>query len=505
MKLKESIKYFINLLCVLLWVVPIYYFARDFLEVDTFFKISHKENLDVLLFSIKQAFFSTIIALGISLIPAYYVTYEDNILTKFINGLVFIPFFFPVISVVTIFSIVFNLEFFKQFNILYTLKAIVIANVFYNTPLFVKYISEGLKKIPKEISEAMKVDGASGLTIFFRGQLPLILPQVFRGFILIFTYCFLGFGIILSLGGIKFSTIEIEIVNSIMSNGDYSKAMYLGLLQVFVLLVLNFTSGFFKEYELSGDREYKKVSCFFKWYSFVYMIIQYGVIIFSLLYSFVNIFTGEVSFKVYKTLFSSEFLEEYPIVQSLINSFEISIVVSSIAVVLIYIVIKNYNRFTDVLIFSNLGISSAFLAITLYYLNVLFDIPLIILLVMGYLVVVIPIGYSFMYQYVKKFPREVEESAALDCKNLLQRFVYVEFPILKNIFLSAFLQIFSVVFGEFTIGYTMQLEDSFPLASLVNYSLVSNKKYMESSAFTSIIIIIILTTFILGEYIKEKE
>lgn len=495
----------INLVCGLAWVLPVYFFARDFFHIDKIRELSQQNILDVLFFSVKQSFYSTVVAFLIALIPAYYSAYKRNFLTKLINGLIFIPFFFPVISVVTIFSIVFNMEIFKELNILYSLKAIVIANVFYNSPIFVKYIGEGLKRIPKEIIEAMKGDGADNITIFFRGQLPLIMPQTFRGFILVFTYCFLGLGIVLSLGGIKYSIIEVEIANTLMSGANFSKAMYLGIIQVIVLIILNLFGIFIKEYELTGNPETKRLNPVLGVYSFIYAILQYAVVAFSFLYSFVNVITGKFTIKAYENLFSPDFIEDYAVVESLFNSLKISIVVSAISVVLIYIIIKNYNRFTDILIFSNLGISGAFLAITLYYLNVLFDIPLAFLLILGYLIVVIPIGYSFMYQYVKKFPREVLESGDLDCKNSLQRFIYVEFPILKNIFLSAFLQIFAIVFGEFTIGYTMQLEDIFPVASLVNYSLVSNKQYMESSAFTSIIIAIILSAFILGEYLKSED
>lgn len=503
--IKEIRKVLINIACAMVWILPVYFFARDFFDIGHLKDISHENIKEVLIFSVKQGMYSTVISFLIALIPAYYTAYKKNFLTKLINGLIFIPFFFPVISVVTIFSIVFNFEFFKQFNILYSIKAIVIANIFYNSPIFIKYISEGLKRIPQELSEAMKVDGASNLTIFIKGHLPLILPQVFRGFVLVFTYCFLGFGIVLSLGGIRYSTLEVEIATTLMMGADFSKAMFLGVIQMGVLLVLNISGVFVKEYEIIGNGESRKVSFLFSIYSFLYAILQYMVIGFSFFYSFVNMFTGRFTLEAYTRLFSEDFMDDYAVVESLFNSMKLSVIVSGISVLIIYMIIKNYNRVTDIIIFSNLGISGAFLAVTLYYLNILFDIPLVLLLILGYLIVVIPIGYSFMYQYVKKFPKEILESGELDCRNSFQRFIYIEFPILKNIFLSAFLQIFAVVFGEFTIGYTMQLEDIYPVASLVNYSMVSNKQYMESSAFTSIIIIIILTTFILGEYLKTDE
>ena len=498
-------KFFINFLYSFLWIAPIYFFMRDFFYIRSIEILRDNHIQETIFFSIKQGIYSSIIAFFIGIIPAYYSTYNRDNLSKLIQGLVFIPFFFPVISIVTIFSLIFNLSFIKELNILYSLKGIIIANVFCNSPIFIKYISEGLRKIPKEIDEAMKIDGADEITIFFKGQLPLIFPQIFRAFILVFTYCFLSLGIILSLGGIKFSNIEAEIATTLISGANFSKAMVLGGVQFLVLLFFNSLGGFIKEYELLGENQSKKTNIIFKIYSIIYMIFQYGVILLAFIFSFINQFTGEFSLDAYMKLFSKEFNEEFGIINGILNSLGISIIISIVTVVLIYIIIKNYSRLTDIIIFSNMGISGAFLAITLYYMNILFNIPLIVLLGIGYLIGAIPIGYSFLYQYIKKFPVEILESSELDCKNFYQRFFYIEFPILKNIFISAFLQIFAIIFGEFTVVYTMQLGDIIPIASLVNYSLVANKKYMESSAFSSVVLFIVLGAFLLGEYFKEKE
>lgn len=503
--LKKYRKIIINFLYLLFWGFPLFFFIKDFFDIKSIEILNEKYIQDTIFFSIKQGFYSTTISFLVAIFPAYYAGYREDRISKFIRGLVFIPFFFPVISIVTIFSIIFNLPFMKELNILYTLKAIIVANVFYNSPIYVKYISDALRKIPKELDEAMLLDGADEMTIFLRGKLPLILPQIFRAFILVFTYCFLGFGIILSLGGVKYSNIEVEIANTLMGVADFSKAMVLGGVQFCILLILNLFATFIKEYELTGENQNKPLNPLLKIYSIIYLLFQFGIVAFSILFSFYDRVIGKISFKAYVEIFSKKFNQSFPIIESLINSVAISVVVSFISVLLIYLIIKNYNRITDIIIFSNMGISGAFLAITLYYLNVLFDIPLMFLLGVGYLMSVIPVGYSFMYQYIKKFPTELLEACELDCRNSFQKFIYVEFPILKNIFISSFLQVFAIIFGEFTLAYTMQLEDIIPIASLINYSLVSSKKYAESSAFSIIILIVVLGAFLLGEYKKEKE
>lgn len=505
MKKIVSKSFILNFFYGVLWFTPLYFFVRDFFNINDIGIIFERDTFNIMLFSIKQGLYSTLIALLVALIPAYLTAYERGTISKLLQGLLFIPFFFPVISTVTIFSIIFNLEFFRNLNILYTLKAIVIANVFYNSPIFIKYISEGLKRIPKEIVEAMKLDGAGKIKIFFSGQLPLIMPQLFRAFILVFTYCFVGFGIILSLGGIQFSTLEVEIATTLMSDLNFSKAMIYGLLQFVILIILNSIGGKITEYELEGEEEIQKQNLFMRGYSVIYLILQYFVVFSSVVFSFYNYYIGKFSFDAYKRIFSQEFNEEFEVIKGIVNSIGISTVVSFITVIFIYLIIKNYNRLIDIIIFANLGVSGAFLAISLFYMNVLFDIPLIALLIVGYVLSSIPVGYSFMYQYIKKFPRILLESSMLDCNNGFERFRYIEFPILKNLFLSAFLQIFAIVFGEFTIGYTMQLEDLFPVASLVNYSMVANKKYLESAAFSSVILIVVFMFFIIGEYFKDKE
>lgn len=266
MKKIVSKSFILNFFYGALWFAPLYFFVRDFFNINDIGIIFERDTFNIMLFSIKQGLYSTLIALLVALIPAYLTAYERGTISKLLQGLLFIPFFFPVISTVTIFSIIFNLEFFRNLNILYTLKAIVIANVFYNSPIFIKYISEGLKRIPKEIVEAMKLDGAGKIKIFFSGQLPLILPQLFRAFILVFTYCFVGFGIILSLGGIQFSTLEVEIATTLMSDLNFSKAMIYGLLQFVILIILNSIGGKITEYELEGEEEIQKQNIFMRGY-----------------------------------------------------------------------------------------------------------------------------------------------------------------------------------------------------------------------------------------------
>ena len=141
---------------------------------------------------------------------------------------------------------------------------------------------------------------------------------------------------------------------------------------------------------------------------------------------------------------------------------------------------------------------------TLYYIYVLYEVPFTLLLVFAYFMTGIPLAYSFLYQNVKNFPKDLQEMALLDGTSHWTYFWKIQFPILRPLFLLSFLQSFAIFLGEFTLAYTMQLGDIFPVVSLVNYSLLVDKKYLESSALSAVLLLLILLLFFLGECLKVR-
>ncbi|WP_407537465.1 ABC transporter permease [Cetobacterium somerae] len=220
--------------------------------------MSFYENFELFKISLTQGVLSVIFSTIIAIIPAYYMSYKKNTLTKILEGLIFIPFFFPTISTVVAFTLIFNLPILKNFSVLYTLKAIILANVFYNSPIMIKYLSEGMRNIPKNIVEAAKIDGLNEVNIFFKIKLPLMFPQVFRGMFLVFIYTFASFGIVLALGGIRYSNLEVEIANTLLRDANFSKALVLGIVQFFFLIALNLLGDLYPPYELRMTLEKEK-------------------------------------------------------------------------------------------------------------------------------------------------------------------------------------------------------------------------------------------------------
>lgn len=499
-------KYRLSFLYILLWLIPIIIFMRDFFYLEDLRGIDFNNLSSLLKISLKQGVISVIFSFLVGILPAYYMSYKRNKITKLLEGLIFIPFFFPTISTVIAFSLIFNLPFLKDLNILYSLKAIVLANVFYNSPIMLKYISQGIREIPKNLIEAGRLEGIPEREIFFKIKLPLIAPQVFRGMFLVFIYSFTSFAIVMSLGGIKYWNLEVEIANTLLRDADFTKALVLGFSQFILLITLNILGSRIPSYELSGEEKEEKLPPYVKIYSILYLVFEGIILLIGIVYGFFNPFTSKFSFEAFMKLFDSGFNKSFPVIESIGNSILLAGITPIFVILFTYLLLKNYNRFSGVVISSTMGISSAFLGIFLIYLNILYSIPLKILLMIGYFLITVPIAYSFMFQYIVEFPKDILDLAKLENISSLKRFFLIEFPILKKVFLGTYLQIFAIILGEFTLSYTMQLGAEYPTLSLVNYSLYSNKKILEGASLSSLNIIIIGVLFILSNrLLDEKE
>lgn len=481
-------------------------FFKDFFEISTIKNIFNFKVYRILQNTLIQSFLSTIVSFIIALIPAYYISKKENFVSNLLESSLFIPFFFPPISTVVSFSIILNLPFMKSLNISYSLIAIVIAHSFYNSPIFVKYIGEALRKIPISIKEQSQLEGFSKFYLFQKIELPIIFPSILRGFFLVFTYSFTSFVIVLSLGNIKYSTFEVAIVKTLMSSFDFSKAMGFAIIQLVVLGIINYLTSNINDYELEEQPKGKgKINFWILIGSLIYLIFEYSIIFVGLTASFFDYYKSKFDFSKLVVIFSQKFNEKFPVIISMRNSIFVGIIVAFLTIAVAYILLKNKSKISNLIILSSIGISAAFLAMTLLYLNVLYRVSFPILVIVGQLLIAVPIGYSFMYQHITGFDKSIIEAANLAGANTFKTFINVELPLLKPIFVSTFLQIFAIVYGEFTIVYTMQMQDYFPLASVVNYQIASQKLLPESAAFSATNVIIIFLLFWIAKRIKANH
>jgi len=495
------------LLFFLIWAFPIVIFAIHFGNIKEFTTtILDVSTLKMTLFTLYQAAISTLIALAISILPALYVSFNKNYLTNLLKSSLFIPFFFPVISATTTFILIGHVPIFENMNFLFSLKAIIVANVFFNAPIFIYYIGETLAKTPRTLKDLSQIDGVSQSLFFRKILLPFATPALLRASILCFAYTFTNFAIILNLGGLKYSTLEVSIATTLLASYNFSTAFTYGILQLFILslifLFLPKSQGI--EFEMEHHVVLKSPAFLFI-VSIIFCVFEFSIVILSLLLAFFNFYTKSFSFTPLLSLFTTRLNSEYPIIVSFIISLTLSLIAAILVMILVYFLIKTRNRYTHFLLFSTLGISNAFLSICLIYLNVLYSIPVSPLLLMGYIIIATPIAYAFLSPHFESFPQNIIESASLSGANRFQTFLYIEWPLLKPLFISTLLQIFTIIFGEFTLTYTMQIYSDLPTLPITGYILSSGHNLSEASALSGVSIIFILCIYFISLQISNKK
>ena len=100
-------------------------------------------------------------------------------------------------------------------------------NVFFNLPLVVRAVYQGLASVPANRIRAARTLGAGGWRVWWQIEWPVQLPWLAGGLCLVFLYCFSGFGLALVLGGAQYATVEVEIYQLIAHELDVASASVL--------------------------------------------------------------------------------------------------------------------------------------------------------------------------------------------------------------------------------------------------------------------------------------
>jgi thiamine transport system permease protein len=119
-----------------------------------------------------------------------------------------------------------------------TLAAILLAHVFYNTTIVMRLVGDFWANLDPRLPQAARMLGASRWQTWVRVTLPLLAPAILAAALLAFIFNFTSFGVILILGGPRFSTIEVEIYYQAISLFNLPVSAVLAILQLFTTLGL---------------------------------------------------------------------------------------------------------------------------------------------------------------------------------------------------------------------------------------------------------------------------
>jgi thiamine transport system permease protein len=162
-------------------------------------------------FTLWQAILSTILTVAIAL-PAAWVFARFTFPGKsFMRAATLVPFVLPTLVVGTAFLTLMGPRGAMGVDLTGTLWIILIAHVFYNYAIVVRGVGAYWERIDPSLEDAARSLGASRLQTFRTVTLPLLRPAIASTSALVFLFSFTSFGVVLLLGDIRHSTIEVEI------------------------------------------------------------------------------------------------------------------------------------------------------------------------------------------------------------------------------------------------------------------------------------------------------
>jgi thiamine transport system permease protein len=181
-------------------------------------------TFQIFIFTVYQALLSTLLTLAVGLPSAFLFSKYSFRGKASLRLLTAIPFMLPTVVVAAGFNALLggrgwiNLMAMRLFHLssppipfLGTLGAILLAHVFYNTTIVIRLVGNALSHLDPRLEQAARTLGADSRSVFWKVTLPLVRMPILAASLLVFLFDFTSFGVILLLGGTRFSTLEVAI------------------------------------------------------------------------------------------------------------------------------------------------------------------------------------------------------------------------------------------------------------------------------------------------------
>jgi len=491
-------------------------------------------------FTIEQAALSTLASLAIGLPGAYLLTRYTFPGKEAIRSLTAVPFVLPAITVALGFILFFgNSGHLNRFlmdlfhlteppiRLLYSLRGIVLAHAFYNAPIVTRMVNAAWEGLDPAIDEGAISLGAGQLRRFLGITLPRLAPALLSSAALVFIFTFLSFPIVLSLGGARFATIEVEIYTLTRTLLDYRLGSALILVETFLSLGFTYiylrTEGRFASMT-RGEREgptqplFRGPITFGKWllfvYSFLAAIFFLGPIVSILADSFRG--DGGWTFSNYCELLSlaySPFLGSSPL-RTVLNSLLIAGISTSIALpvgtAVAWFAVRGRlpgRRIIEAILMAPLAVSSV--AIGFAVLRGLSAPPLHL----GGTLLAIACAHGILtYPFVVRSLRPVLEGLDVGLieaarslgASRVRAFFEVEFPLIRRGLLVAAVFAIALSMGEMS-ATIMLMRPGLSTIPVAVYGLLSARQFGAASAMAVVLIAVTAFAFLAIDLFGGRE
>jgi thiamine transport system permease protein len=202
---------------------------------------------NVILFTFYQAILSTILTFILGLPSAVLFSRFDFCGKSLLRALTAIPFMLPTVVVASSFTALFGNH--GLFSFLLPNSSfifhpspfilILFAHVFYNTTIVIRIVGNALSRLDPKLEGAARSLGADTFHVWKDIILPVLRPSLFAAALLVFLFDFTSFGVILLLGGSKFSTLEVEIYLRVLKLPNLPLAALLSVIQLTFTIIFS--------------------------------------------------------------------------------------------------------------------------------------------------------------------------------------------------------------------------------------------------------------------------
>jgi thiamine transport system permease protein len=215
------------------------------LDLDPVAKVVTDASLrHIAWFTVWQATASTVLTLLVALPGAYVLSRYAFAGRRVVRALVTVPFVLPTVVVGSAFASLLGPGGpLGGLGLDQTVWAILIAHVFFNYAVVVRTVGGLWSHLDPRPEEAARMLGAGRWRAFREVTLPALRPAIATAAAIVFLFTFTSFGVILILGGARYSTLETEIYRQTAQLLNLPLAAALTVVQLVAVVVLLGVTG----------------------------------------------------------------------------------------------------------------------------------------------------------------------------------------------------------------------------------------------------------------------
>ncbi len=201
--------------------------------------LGRARTVRVAIFTLLMAAAGTVLSICVGL-PVAFVLYRLRFPGRGVaRAIVMVPFVLPTVVVGVMFRALLGASGPAGFlGLDGTWAAILLAFVFFNTAVVVATVGSTWAGMDHRAQEAAAALGANPWQVWRTVTFPALIPAIVSAGCVVFLFCSTAFGVVLTLGGLRYGTIETEIYFLTTQFFDLRGAAVLSLLQVVVVVAL---------------------------------------------------------------------------------------------------------------------------------------------------------------------------------------------------------------------------------------------------------------------------